>query len=191
MMTSTRRHVYLAGFMGTGKSAIGQALAEALDRPFYDLDAIVEEMTGRSIPTIFAAAGEAEFRKYEARALRSIVGASPSVIALGGGAPTIPSIARLAQYSGFTVWLTADWPTVWERVKSDTERPLLADVLAKTQSDDGDEGAYNRFVERAKSILSEREVAYESLADWTVSTSDVTPDAAAGQILKLLKDVSE
>ncbi|GAB4313899.1 MAG: hypothetical protein Kow0074_00620 [Candidatus Zixiibacteriota bacterium] len=188
MKTSTRRHLYLAGFMGTGKSAIGEVLALMLDRPFYDLDTIVEEMTGRSIPVIFASEGEAEFRKYEARALRSIVSGSPSVIALGGGAPTVSSIARLVQYTGHTVWLTADWPTVWERVKGNDSRPLLANVLGRKLSDDGDEKTYERFVERAKAILSERDIAYETVADWTLSTTGITPADAADKILNLMKD---
>jgi shikimate kinase len=188
MMTSTRRHVYLTGFMGTGKSLVGRALAEVLNRPFYDLDEVVEELTGRSVSAIFAAEGESEFRKYEARALRSIVSGSPSVIALGGGAPTVAAIARLAQYTGHSVWLTADWPAVWERVRDDTTRPLLVEVLGRAQSDDGDDAAYDRFVERAKSLYAEREFAYETLADWTVSTTDTAPAEVAACILEIMKE---
>ncbi|MEW5873559.1 MAG: shikimate kinase [Candidatus Zixiibacteriota bacterium] len=169
MIVTARRHLYLAGFMGTGKTATGLHVADALRRPFYDLDTVVEQITGRRIPEVFAIDGEAAFRQRECRALRSIVGASSSVIALGGGAPTIGAIRALVRESGRAVLLTADLPSMWSRLRGDESRPLL-------EGEDGDRPAsLSEFTARVQPILKAREDAYRAIADWTLDTSALTP----------------
>lgn len=187
MKTPTRRHIYVAGFMGTGKSAVGKALGARLQLPHYDLDDVVVEMTGHSVPTIFKAEGEEAFRQYEARALRLIGGGSPSVISLGGGAPTIPSVANVMRHTGHTVLLTASWEVVWQRLAEGDERPLLADVLDASGNGGKDKEQFAKFVARAETILKARDEVYRNIADWTLDTSDLTAEKAADRILDLMK----
>jgi len=186
MKTPTRRHVFVAGFMGTGKSAVGKVIAARLHVPFYDLDNVVVEMTGHSVPTIFKAEGEQAFRNYEARAMRLISGGSPSVISLGGGAPTIPAVANIMRHTGHTILLTASWESIWQRLAEGDERPLLADVLGTSDNGGKDEGQFAKFVARAEAILKERDQIYQDVADWSLDTSDLTAESAADRILELI-----
>jgi shikimate kinase len=184
----SKRHLYIAGFMGTGKSASGRIVAERLRRAFYDLDLLIEEMTHRTIVSIFETEGEPAFRLYEWRALRSIVGSAGAVIALGGGAPTVSAIAALVKSTGRTVLLTADWPTIWERVRHSASRPLLVPVtMPRAGAEDGD---FDGFVAHASGILERRRSVYDQLADITVDSSGLTPEHTAGRILEALTIVA-
>ncbi len=81
-------HVSLIGFMGSGKTTVGQALAKRLDRPFVDTDVEVERMLGMPAPQIFEELGEAAFREAEQDALSdALLTLDPVVLATGGGAP--------------------------------------------------------------------------------------------------------
>src|SRR6185295_10159790 len=81
--------LFLAGFMGSGKSTVGPMLAEQMGWEFVDLDAAIEQANGVAITEIFATRGEEEFRRIEHEALREQVRAAergrPRVVALGGG----------------------------------------------------------------------------------------------------------
>jgi shikimate kinase len=185
-MTGSKRHLYLIGFMGTGKSAIGTLVAERLGRPFHDLDEIVVKMRECTISEIFANEGEAAFRKYEIAALQTVITAPSAVIALGGGAPAVPAIAKQVSITGHVVLLTADWPSTWERVKGDASRPLLADVV---HGHSDETTAFKRFLERAEAILQPRVAQYNALADCTVDTSALTIDAVAERVLTFVRRV--
>src|SRR5690242_17587996 len=80
-----RRPIALAGFMGVGKSTLGQMLAELLERPFFDTDSEVERRAGRSVRSFFPDEEE-EFRRFEADAVPDLLSRGPTIIALGGGA---------------------------------------------------------------------------------------------------------
>jgi shikimate kinase / 3-dehydroquinate synthase len=125
-LNALSRHVVLVGFMGSGKTALGRQLAERLDRPFLDLDAAIEERSGKTIPELFAERGEPEFRRIEEHAVRVAVGVpEPSVIALGGGAVTSAETrTRLA--GEFVVLCDVDVDTAWRRVRG-SDRPLAQD----------------------------------------------------------------
>lgn len=98
------RHLYLVGFMGAGKSTVGPLVAQALARPFIDLDAEVERRCGCTIAELFARRGQARFRGLERRALASVSRGRDAVIALGGGAlGAAANRRRVAQ--GASVWL--------------------------------------------------------------------------------------
>jgi len=182
MIVNARRHLYLAGSMGTGKTATGFQVAAALRWPFYDLDTVVQQIAGRRIPDIFAIDGEAAFRQHECRALRSIVGASSSVIALGGGAPATAAIRALVRESGRTVLLTADLQAMWSRLEGDDSRPLL-------EGDDGNRPAsLAELTARVKPILMAREDAYRAIADWTLDTSELTPVEAGRRTVEWWHD---
>ena len=86
------KHIYLVGFMGSGKSPIGPVLATRMDRPFYDLDDLIEEEQERTISEIFESQGEEYFRNLESDTLVQNPSSEPCVIALGGGTAYISNI---------------------------------------------------------------------------------------------------
>jgi shikimate kinase len=123
--------LYLVGFMGCGKSTVGGALAERLGWSFFDIDCEIEEAENQPIAGIFAARGEAEFRRIETAAIRRRVArvecGSPAVVALGGGAFAIESNRALLENNGITVWLDCPLEIVARRVAGDPRRPLAQD----------------------------------------------------------------
>ncbi len=123
--------IYLLGFMGSGKSTVGRLLADRIGWPFFDLDEEIEARERTAIADIFAARGEAEFRRIEAAALARHVSAvetgRPAVMALGGGAFVSPANRDLLLQNGVTIWLDCPFPIVEQRVRQATHRPLARD----------------------------------------------------------------
>lgn len=165
-------NIVLAGFMGTGKSAVGRRLAERLERRFIDTDTVVEQEAGKSISRIFADHGEPGFRERERRAVRRIAQERTGVIAVGGGAFLDDENAAVMKASGLVVCLTARPDVILRRVGRDTNRPLLR-------------GPYP--LENIRRLLSERADAY-TRADITIDTSDLTPDEVVETVLRALAD---
>ena len=124
--------VFLVGFMGAGKSSVGLALSRKLGWPFEDLDERIQVQEGRSIEQIFEQSGEAAFRQIEHAALRSLLqelGASPRVVAVGGGA-FAPNNAALLEGAGFpAIFLDAPVEELFRRCQEQqVERPLRRDL---------------------------------------------------------------
>ena len=183
-----QRHLYLIGFMGTGKSAVGAPLSIRLKRHFIDLDEMVSAMQRRPVRDIFRLDGEERFRIYEARALRLVAAAPRMVIALGGGAPTIVQVANIARQTGRTVWLTARWELIWERVRHDLEsRPLLEPLLPNTSAVD-DQARFRQFQTLAEPLYRQRESAYAAMADLVIDTSDRSVEDVVDQIAALCRE---
>src|SRR5437870_5642012 len=122
----SRRSIFLVGFMGSGKSTIGQALASHLKREFVDLDEVIVERAGRSIPEIFSGVGEDYFRALEREALKELAAGQPSVVALGGGAFVSDENRALVREQGIAVWLDCALETIIERLGEDDTRPLYS-----------------------------------------------------------------
>ena len=116
--------IYLCGFMGCGKSTVGELVARQLKLPLIDTDAYLVEQEGRSIPEIFAQDGEPYFRKIEAEAIRTLCG-TQAVIACGGGAMLNPDSAAAARKEGVVVLLDESFDTCYRRIKGDTNRPIV------------------------------------------------------------------
>ncbi len=122
--------IYLTGFMGSGKSALGAEIAGALAYAFVDLDSHIEESVGLSISDIFEEKGELEFRRLEQEALAESYAWSRIVIAVGGGALAQIQNMEEALQKGLVVYLSASVQTLLQRLSgSDTIRPLLKDNL--------------------------------------------------------------
>ena len=118
------RHIYLVGFMGSGKSTIGQVLARELGRVCIDLDDLIEEREGMAIPEIFDRHGEPHFREIETRLLLEILDLPPAVVAVGGGAFVQEYNRNLILEKGFAVWLNIPVDLAWERSSQVDNRPL-------------------------------------------------------------------
>jgi shikimate kinase len=127
------RNVALIGFMGCGKSTVGQALARRLDFEFVDTDRLIEAQAGRTIPEIFAQEGEAAFRARERAVVESLAARERLVIATGGGVGAQPGLLEGLKRHALVVWLWASPETLWERCRQQTHRPLLQvpDPLAR------------------------------------------------------------
>lgn len=120
-----RRTVALVGMMGSGKSAIGRALATRLSVPFIDSDAEIERAAQATIPEIFARDGEAFFRDREAEVIARLLRGAPKVLSTGGGAYLAERNRLAISRTGVALWLDADPDLLWERVRHKSTRPLL------------------------------------------------------------------
>lgn len=119
------RSIVLVGLMGAGKTTVGRRVATLLSLPFVDSDAEIEQVSTMSVPELFEAYGEPEFRALEARVIARLAQEGPQVIATGGGAFMNAETRSVLAESAVTVWLNADLDTLMERVGRRGDRPLL------------------------------------------------------------------
>jgi shikimate kinase / 3-dehydroquinate synthase len=148
--------------MGAGKTTLGAAVAQRLQRPFVDLDAEIERRTGRSVTELFEAAGESGFRELESEIAVDVLGrAEPHVLALGGGAVLSDATQAALRRRAFTVLVDVDPDVAWERVRGQS-RPL-----AQSEA-------------RFRALHSERRPVYERVADARARDDDGVVLAAAG-----------
>jgi shikimate kinase len=119
------QNVALIGFMGTGKSSVGQLMASLLHFTFLDTDQVIETRTGLSIPEIFAQQGEAAFRDLESNLVLELAGVRRHVISTGGGLPIRADNLSNLKAHALVVCLWASPERIWERVRHQTHRPLL------------------------------------------------------------------
>jgi 3-dehydroquinate synthase len=166
--------VVLCGFMGTGKSSVGEALARHLGVEFIDTDAVIEAREGMTVAEIFDRRGERRFRELEAEVCRSLAPRDGAVIATGGGMVMDPRNLLHLQSLGTTVLLEATVGAILERAGSDGDRPLLAGASGK-----GDHGA------RIESLLASRQDTYNQ-CDLRLDTTVRSPDEAAADIAEML-----
>jgi shikimate kinase len=125
--SDSAEHIVLVGMMGAGKTSVGKLLADRLDRPFFDVDAWIEDEEGVSIAGIFETRGEAAFRDLEVKVLESfLVNPNASVLSVGGGAITDSRMRTMMNDHNRVVWLRATPETLAERVGDGSKRPLLA-----------------------------------------------------------------
>jgi shikimate kinase len=120
-----RRSVVLVGMMGSGKTAVGKALAHRLGVPFLDSDAEIERAAQATIPEIFARDGEPFFRDREAEVIGRLLGGPPAIISTGGGAFMAERNRTAIAAHGVSVWLDAALDVLWDRVRHKENRPLL------------------------------------------------------------------
>ncbi|HUU29478.1 MAG TPA: shikimate kinase [archaeon] len=120
--------ISLTGFMFTGKSSAGRALARKLELKYIDLDAEIQKAEGASIESIFAERGEPEFRRLEREAVARIIPLSGQVVATGGGVVIDPENRKLMARHSCIIWLRASAGTILERWRRSRGkvRPLLS-----------------------------------------------------------------
>jgi shikimate kinase len=117
--------IFLIGFMASGKTTVGRLLAERLDWVFVDLDKVIEDGAGKTVADIFAAEGEAGFRKRETAALREVAGRRKVVVATGGGAPCSDENIEAMLAAGRVFWLDVPAAAAVARAGKASGRPLL------------------------------------------------------------------
>ncbi len=169
-------NIVLIGFMGTGKSAVGHALATRLHARFLDTDTEIERETGQRVAQIFSTHGEEHFRHLENKLLHRLAHEpGPMVLATGGGTPLRAENAALLKKIGPLVWLTAPTQTILGRVRRNlAQRPLLA-------------GYPEDPVKRVQQMLADRNPCYAALAAYEFDTSNFeNPEEVASCILTML-----
>jgi shikimate kinase len=120
-----RRSVVLVGMMGSGKTAVGRALAQRLGVPFLDSDHAIEEAAQATIAEIFARDGEPFFRDREAEVIARLLAGPPAIVSTGGGAYMAERNRQAISEKGVALWLDADLDLLWDRVRHKDTRPLL------------------------------------------------------------------
>lgn len=118
-------NLYLVGFMGTGKSTVGRAVAQKLDFAQVDSDHEIERVQGKSIPQIFASDGEPAFRAMERSFIESGHAETRTVVSCGGGLVVQPGMLALLKSKGVVVCLHASVETILDRTGRQKNRPLL------------------------------------------------------------------
>ena len=125
MRTRLKKTVVLVGMMGAGKTAVGKALGSLLGVPFRDSDAAIEEAANMQVAEIFSRDGEAFFRRKESQVIVRLLNGQPCILSTGGGAFLSEDNRKHIHQAGVSVWLDADLPLLWSRVRHKDVRPLL------------------------------------------------------------------
>ena len=167
MIRHRRKQIYLVGFMGSGKSTVGELLSKELGWPFIDLDTVIEAGRGVSIREIFERSGEAFFRQLERAALTEVLKSEPVVIALGGGTfANQANVELIRETGGTTIWLDCPMEILFQRCSGMVTRPLFRDS------------------ESLQGLLDLR-LPYYRLAEFRVPTEGRSAQEVAEQILRL------
>lgn len=161
------KNIVLIGMMGSGKSMIAEALARQLGLPLVSTDEIVESQAGCSIKDLVAAKGWKHFRGLEREAVRQVSQKHGIIIDCGGGVVLDPENLALLKKRGIIFHLHAPPSVLYQRLKDDTQRPLLAapDPLAELTG-----------------IYQQRLPLYNQ-ADYTIDASDASIEGPVAQIL--------
>jgi shikimate kinase len=164
--------LYLVGMMGAGKTTVGRELATYLGYRFVDTDAVISQVTGKSITQLFADVGEEAFRQLESQVLAEVSAYTNLVIATGGGI-----VLRRENWSylhhGLVVWLDVPVELLYARLAADTTRPLLQDADP---------------LEKLRILLEQRQPLYKQ-ADLQITVTNDTPQQLATRVLEEIPTV--
>jgi shikimate kinase len=163
--------IIFVGMMGAGKSAIGRRVAEKLNLKFMDADDEIESAAGCSILDIFERHGEEEFREGERRVILRLLEGPVKVIATGGGAFMNEQTRAAIKALSDSVWLSADFETLWRRVSRRDNRPML-----KTSDP---QGTLQKLIDRREPTYSE--------ADLTVESTDGPREVTVDRVIDALE----
>ncbi|HLQ73801.1 MAG TPA: shikimate kinase [Bacillota bacterium] len=160
--------IYLIGFMGCGKTTIGESLSESTGKTLVDIDEYIVEKYQSSIPDIFANKGEETFRAYESEALQTET--HGGIISTGGGIVQREENREFLKNNGIVVYLSLPFHTIVERLKKDSNRPLW------------DTNNENQMEKLYKSRLW----MYETCADITINVDQKSVEEITEEITTLL-----
>lgn len=159
-----KRNLILIGLMGAGKSSVGRIVASQLGIPFIDTDSEIERVSRMTIPELFAAYGEQEFRALESRVIKRVLRGGPRVVSTGGGAFINERSRKFIKKGGLSLWLKADLDVLWERVNKRDTRPLLRTENPKKTLEDLMNARYPIYAEADLTVIS-RDVRKEKMAN--------------------------
>ncbi|TMV67288.1 shikimate kinase [Thioclava sp. BHET1] len=167
-----KKTIVMVGMMGAGKTAVGTQLARMLSVPFVDSDEEIVKAANMTIAEIFERDGEAFFRRKEAQVIGRLLLGRPGVLSTGGGAFLQEENRQAITRDGVSVWLKADLPLLWNRVKHRSTRPLLRTANPRAT---------------LAALFEARQPAY-ALADLMVEAApETTVDDMAEKVIEALK----
>lgn len=165
-------NLVLIGFMGCGKSAAAYTLGKRYSVDVVEMDQLIEEQQGMSIPEIFERFGEEYFRDLETGLLEQLKDRRGCVISCGGGAPLRPENAEKMKAIGPVVLLTASPETVYARTRNSSHRPNLKN---------------RQSPEAIAELMEQRRAAYESAADYILSTDNQSLAELCEELIRLMQ----
>jgi len=168
-------NIVLIGMRGSGKTTVGRILAQKLGRELVEMDELITQRAGLSIPEMVDKYGWAKFREIEEEITGEVAGLDNIINASGGGVITEARNTAWLKENGALVWLTASGDTLLKRIGDDSQRPPL--VGGRTQRGD------------LEMTLAERKALYQKAADLVVDTEEKTPQAVAEMVIKLLSKI--
>jgi len=170
-VTDSNGNLILVGMMGAGKTTVGRLLARRLKLDFYDSDEEIERRCGVRIPVIFDIEGEAGFRMREKQMIAELCELENTVLATGGGVVLAEENRRIIAARGTVVYLHARPAHLWQRVRHDRNRPLLA-----TADPQG----------KLEALYAERDPIYREIADLVIDTGKQSVQMLAKDLLTQL-----
>ncbi len=162
----------LVGMMGAGKTTVGRLLARRLKRRFYDSDEEIERRCGVRIPVIFDIEGEAGFRSRETQVIAELCALDEAVLATGGGVVLAEENRRRIAARGTVIYLHARPPHLWQRVRHDRNRPLLATPDPQ---------------KKIEELYALRDPLYREVADLVIDTGKQSVQTLAKDLLARLE----
>lgn len=172
------KNIVLIGFMGSGKTTVGEVLSRKLGRIFVDCDTLIEKRMGQTIAEIFAQKGEGFFRRLERECIEEVCQREDQVISCGGGAVLDPQNVERLKRSGLIFLLSVPLSVLEERLALDQDRPLLQE---------------RERGKRIRQLWEEREKKYLTAADQVVEAENMSTEEIADLIIrnyrKLVKEV--
>lgn len=163
-------NVVLIGYRGTGKSTIARIIAERAGLSLKNLDSMIVERAGISIPQIVEKFGWDHFRDLESQVLEAAAARDNQVLDCGGGIILREENRQRLKKAGPVIWLTASVPAIVARIQGDTQRPSLTG---------------KSFTEEVEEVMREREPLYRACAHHVINTEALAPDEAAAEIMRL------
>ena len=161
-------NIVLCGFMGSGKTVVGNEISKIMGRKFVDTDELIEQEQGVAIKAIFATHGEDYFRDLEFECCKKVSEMKNCVVSTGGGALTFERNAEVLKESGKIVFLDASFDVICDRIGNSNNRPLFRDR------------------EKAYELYEERKSKYLSAADYVVD-GDMSARKTAMNIADMFK----
>jgi shikimate kinase len=174
-----KKHIFLTGFMGSGKTTLAAKLAQRLNLPFIDSDLEIEKACAKSISKIFRDEGEAWFRQMEKQQIEKICNSETSaVVSLGGGALMSEENVKKVLSSGKLIYIKISPEEIYKRVYKSTNRPLLHRNGEKISGED--------YLLEIKRLLRAREKGYQA-AQIVLNNDDLQVDQAVEQLINKMK----
>jgi shikimate kinase len=166
-------NIFLIGMMGSGKSTVGKILSQRLSYHFLDTDTLIEQCAGKSIPQIFADAGESAFRDLEQQVLSQVTAHTRLVVATGGGI-VLRSLNWSHLHDGIVVWIDAPVEVLHDRLLHEVaQRPLLDP---------------NNLQQRLQDIYEQRRDRYAQADIAIMVNADDTPTAVCDRLMTMITE---
>lgn len=161
-------NIVLCGFMGSGKTVVGNELSKIMGRKFVDTDELIEQEQGVAIKAIFATHGEDYFRDLEFECCKKVSELKNCVVSTGGGALTFERNVEALKNNGKIVFLDASFDVICDRIGNSNNRPLFQDR------------------EKAHALYDERKSKYLHAADYVVN-GDMSARKTAMEIAEMFR----